>query len=174
MHWDFASGGQGLSFFWFDTKKCSWRQFVISMSLPWHHYTTLQIGLKNYDPQRNKHFSGTVKYVLASSTRICRLISVHPTRLSNPPCPRMSIWIFANVSGLSLSFLLTLNPDIVIVSCLINPPLFSSNQTSVSTHVHIKQMRKDLLKWVVKCWLSIRQERPFNELDGLGSWRNQQ
>jgi large subunit ribosomal protein L10Ae len=25
----------------------------------------LQIGLKNYDPQRDKRFSGTVKYVLS-------------------------------------------------------------------------------------------------------------
>lgn len=28
----------------------------------------LQIGLKNYDPQRDKRFSGTVKYVLQLSS----------------------------------------------------------------------------------------------------------
>lgn len=29
----------------------------------------LQIGLKNYDPQRDKRFSGTVKYVLALNSQ---------------------------------------------------------------------------------------------------------
>lgn len=29
----------------------------------------LQIGLKNYDPQRDKRFSGTVKYVSVSRVR---------------------------------------------------------------------------------------------------------
>jgi len=129
--------------------------------------------LKTYDHQRDKCFSGAVKYILAYSAQICRLISLHPTRLPNVPCLCMSICILANISGLSLSSLLTLNPDIVIVSCLVNCPPFSSNQTSAFFCVHVEQTWTDLLKWVAKCWLSICQERPFNELNGLGSRRNQ-
>jgi len=41
-----------------ETKK---RKFVETIEL--------QIGLKNYDPQRDKRFSGTVKYVLALNSQ---------------------------------------------------------------------------------------------------------
>lgn len=30
----------------------------------------LQIGLKNYDPQRDKRFSGTVKYAIPNHSRV--------------------------------------------------------------------------------------------------------
>ena len=30
----------------------------------------LQIGLKNYDPQKDKRFSGTVKYVITSNLEV--------------------------------------------------------------------------------------------------------
>jgi hypothetical protein len=49
---------------------------------------------------RDKCFSGTVKYVLTSSARICRLISVHPTRLPNVPRSRMSICILADAADI--------------------------------------------------------------------------
>lgn len=32
--------------------------------------------------------------------------------------------------------------------------------------VHVEQARMDLLKWIAKRWLNIRQEGAFNELDG--------
>lgn len=38
-----------------DTSKANKRGFLESVEL--------QIGLKNYDPQKDKRFSGTVKYV---------------------------------------------------------------------------------------------------------------
>ena len=60
----------------------------------------LQIGLKNYDPQRDKRFSGTVKCVLTTSTCVCRLISLPLTRLPNVPRPRMSICILADAADI--------------------------------------------------------------------------
>ena len=61
----------------------------------------LQIGLKNYDPQRDKRFSGTVKCVVvvklvvqACSDRFCSY------RLPNVPRPRMSICILADAADI--------------------------------------------------------------------------
>src|ERR1700761_4577999 len=56
----------------------------------------LQIGLKNYDPQRDKRFSGTVKCVL--STRV--LLTFNFYRLPNVPRPRMSMCILADAADI--------------------------------------------------------------------------
>ena len=58
----------------------------------------LQIGLKNYDPQRDKRFSGTVKYV--SSIVFGMLQSDGCYRLANVPRPRMSICILADAADI--------------------------------------------------------------------------
>jgi large subunit ribosomal protein L10Ae len=58
----------------------------------------LQIGLKNYDPQRDKRFSGTVKCVhpLPSTDSMIDTIS----RLPHVPRPRMSICILADAADI--------------------------------------------------------------------------
>ena len=61
----------------------------------------LQIGLKNYDPQRDKRFSGTVKFVaffffFYDPSRLT--FSVY--RLPNVPRPRMSICILADAADI--------------------------------------------------------------------------
>jgi large subunit ribosomal protein L10Ae len=61
----------------------------------------LQIGLKNYDPQRDKRFSGTVKSVFP----VCTNLWLHwradvPNRLPNVPRPRMSICILADAADI--------------------------------------------------------------------------
>lgn len=57
----------------------------------------LQIGLKNYDPQRDKRFSGTVKWVFETALRPTLTI---PHRLPNVPRPRMSICILADAADI--------------------------------------------------------------------------
>ena len=59
----------------------------------------LQIGLKNYDPQRDKRFSGTVKYVAFLFLRRSRL-TFALYRLPNVPRPRMSICILADAADI--------------------------------------------------------------------------
>ena len=59
----------------------------------------LQIGLKNYDPQRDKRFSGTVKYVaFLFLQRFWLTFNEH--RLPNVPRPRMSICILADAADI--------------------------------------------------------------------------
>ena len=63
----------------------------------------LQVGLKNYDPQRDKRFSGTVK-------------------LRNIPCPRFKICVlggqFLMVFSLNLSFhLIAAQPGFNVYFC---------------------------------------------------------
>lgn len=59
----------------------------------------LQIGLKNYDPQRDKRFSGTVKFVTFLFLQQTRLtFAVY--RLPNVPRPRMSICILADAADI--------------------------------------------------------------------------
>jgi large subunit ribosomal protein L10Ae len=63
----------------------------------------LQIGLKNYDPQRDKRFSGTVKCVIIYC---CCSLSYHlrltkrtfDDRLPNIPRPRLSLCILADAA----------------------------------------------------------------------------
>ena len=58
----------------------------------------LQIGLKNYDPQRDKRFSGTVKSVFSCLHKYwCADV---PNRLPNVPRPRMSICILADAADI--------------------------------------------------------------------------
>ena len=59
----------------------------------------LQIGLKNYDPQRDKRFSGTVKYALFSIIILYHSWSDFH-RLPNVPRPRMSICIIADAADI--------------------------------------------------------------------------
>ena len=59
----------------------------------------LQIGLKNYDPQRDKRFSGTVKQVGILQPRPSRNL-IHLYRLPNVPRPRMSICILADAADI--------------------------------------------------------------------------
>lgn len=59
----------------------------------------LQIGLKNYDPQRDKRFSGTVKWAICVSTSSYLLIN-SLRRLPNVPRPRMSICILADAADI--------------------------------------------------------------------------
>lgn len=58
----------------------------------------LQIGLKNYDPQRDKRFSGTVKCVSVSRVRERASLTRQITRvrLPNIPRPRMTMCILAD------------------------------------------------------------------------------
>ena len=58
----------------------------------------LQIGLKNYDPQRDKRFSGTVKCVLLGVLSFYLLTVIH--RLPNVPRPRMSLCILADAADI--------------------------------------------------------------------------
>ena len=60
----------------------------------------LQIVLKNYDPQRDKRFSGTVKF--ASFLFLLRRsrLTFAVYRLPNVPCPRMSICILADAADI--------------------------------------------------------------------------
>ena len=58
----------------------------------------LQIGLKNYDPQRDKRFSGTVKYVSSIVFGILQTDGCY--RLANVPRPRMSICILADAADI--------------------------------------------------------------------------
>ena len=58
----------------------------------------LQIGLKNYDPQRDKRFSGTVKCVWSVPFYLFIVLSMH--RLPNVPRPRMSICILADAADI--------------------------------------------------------------------------
>jgi large subunit ribosomal protein L10Ae len=59
----------------------------------------LQIGLKNYDPQRDKRFSGTVKFaVFLFLLRSGLTFAVY--RLPNVPRPRMSICILADAADI--------------------------------------------------------------------------
>jgi large subunit ribosomal protein L10Ae len=63
----------------------------------------LQIGLKNYDPQRDKRFSGTVKWVLEwCFSGLCGVLSACTVlrRLPNVPRPRMSICILADAADI--------------------------------------------------------------------------
>jgi len=57
----------------------------------------LQIGLKNYDPQRDKRFSGTVKSV---SFRCIKFLYSFDVRLPNVPRPRMSLCILADAADI--------------------------------------------------------------------------
>jgi large subunit ribosomal protein L10Ae len=59
----------------------------------------LQIGLKNYDPQRDKRFSGTVKYVVRTHLILCP-DKVCASRLPHVPRPRMSICILADAADI--------------------------------------------------------------------------
>ena len=62
----------------------------------------LQIGLKNYDPQRDKRFSGTVKfvvYIFFSPTGLKSVFFLN-NRLPNVPRPRMSICILADAADI--------------------------------------------------------------------------
>ena len=59
----------------------------------------LQIGLKNYDPQRDKRFSGTVKCVATLQHQPYRNL-IHVYRLPNVPRPRMSICILADAADI--------------------------------------------------------------------------
>ena len=59
----------------------------------------LQIVLKNYDPQRDKRFSGTVKF--AYFLFLCRSrLTFAVYRLPNVPRPRMSICILADAADI--------------------------------------------------------------------------
>ncbi|PFH45767.1 hypothetical protein AMATHDRAFT_51478 [Amanita thiersii Skay4041] len=64
----------------------------------------LQIGLKNYDPQRDKRFSGTVKCVITwfivCEGGLCADWRVVFYRLPNVPRPRMSICILADANDI--------------------------------------------------------------------------
>jgi len=58
----------------------------------------LQIGLKNYDPQRDKRFSGTVKCVQPSLMSFLFIDVCY--RLPHVPRPRMSICILADAADI--------------------------------------------------------------------------
>jgi len=58
----------------------------------------LQIGLKNYDPQRDKRFSGTVKCVQPSLMSFMFFDVCY--RLPHVPRPRMSICILADAADI--------------------------------------------------------------------------
>lgn len=60
----------------------------------------LQIGLKNYDPQRDKRFSGTVKCVaiFCQNSAIHLTKSTYNDRLPNIPRPRLSLCILADAA----------------------------------------------------------------------------
>ncbi len=62
----------------------------------------LQIGLKNYDPQRDKRFSGTVKCVRSSRSVLDLYVNldISPCRLPHVPRPRMSICILADAADI--------------------------------------------------------------------------
>lgn len=59
----------------------------------------LQIGLKNYDPQRDKRFSGTVKSAHLRNTLRFDWLNYF-NRLPNVPRPRMSICILADAADI--------------------------------------------------------------------------
>lgn len=61
----------------------------------------LQIGLKNYDPQRDKRFSGTVKCVGLIYIYMDGAVLIWSTsRLPHVPRPRMSICILADAADI--------------------------------------------------------------------------
>lgn len=60
----------------------------------------LQIGLKNYDPQRDKRFSGTVKCVSLPLASYTSELMFDLYRLPNVPRPRMSICILADAADI--------------------------------------------------------------------------
>jgi large subunit ribosomal protein L10Ae len=60
----------------------------------------LQIGLKNYDPQRDKRFSGTVKWIYQLVLLPWLFSDGLGYRLPNVPRPRMSICILADAADI--------------------------------------------------------------------------
>ena len=60
----------------------------------------LQIGLKNYDPQRDKRFSGTVKFAFRFFFLQRSRLTFTVCRLPNVPRPRMSICILADAADI--------------------------------------------------------------------------
>jgi large subunit ribosomal protein L10Ae len=90
----------------------------------------LQIGLKNYDPQRDKRFSGTVKYVQKTNT-IFTVID-YVARLPNVPRPRMSICILADAADIDRAKQIELEYMSVddlkkYVRCAPGPPVHNTN-----------------------------------------------
>ena len=81
---------------------CRFVTWVVSLATPLCAIASLCScpACAHHAVTRDKHFSRTVKYVLTSSAWICRLISVHPPRLSNVPRSRMSICILANAADI--------------------------------------------------------------------------
>jgi large subunit ribosomal protein L10Ae len=61
----------------------------------------LQVGLKNYDPQRDKRFSGTVKCVCSLWFGVIFWQTfLYHHRLPNVPRPRMSVCILADAADI--------------------------------------------------------------------------
>merc|ERR1712166_1704593 len=82
----------------------------------------LQIGLKNYDPQRDKRFSGTVK-------------------LPHVPRPRMSICILADAADIDRAKLIDINEDQIVGNVMLSinflVSLLKKNSQNVGS-LHIK------------------------------------